>query len=265
MVELVLAGVGDGAEFGVDDRLEVAALGVGGLAVLRCHHDRATRPPQDVHRPEFLDRQFVEPECALALAPEARVKGDRVMADAVEDDLGAGPVLGRLHAPLEEGEGPALVPRTRAEGQEPEGVGVREARRLDPGRDSVAGVRPDVDLLDQSAVRLGAVGLVPAGGPAVVRHLVVGDGVGPGPVLKSKAAELVPVRVFEITVGHDGFGRRVERRLAAVDDERRPLDADPFGQVRVVGEQPVAVPDREHGRDDLHAGRRRGLLHAGRS
>ena len=94
---------GDLAELGVGDRLEVAALGVGGPAVVGLATvEGAAVAAEDVDQAQLLDGQLVDPERALRLAPDAGVEVHFVVVEAVEDDLYLLPVLGRLHSALGE-------------------------------------------------------------------------------------------------------------------------------------------------------------------
>ena len=114
MVELVFARVGNLAQLGVGDRLEVAAFLVGGLAVGRLDGERAPVAPQDVDQRQLFERQIVDPKRALSLAPEAGVEVGLVLVQAVEDDLDPLPVLGWFQASLVEGELSSGLARRRA-------------------------------------------------------------------------------------------------------------------------------------------------------
>ena len=111
-------------------------------------------------------------------------------------------------------------------------------------------MRADLDLLDQAANRGDGKILQPAGDPALVGDLAVGDGPLAGSVLV-ETLKHVTARLLQVTVGDPGRRFGHEDRLASLDDEGDVLDGHAFREVGVVAEQSVAVADREDPVDEF--------------
>src|SRR5262249_52560598 len=123
-----------------------------------------------------------------------------------------GPVLRRPDAALVEGERAAVL----AQGQQPERSRRAQVLRLHPGRQPVAGVRAELDALDEPAVAPG--GLHAAGLFASMGHGTINEGKLAGAILVGEADERVAAVLFETAVAQWG-GAGHKRGGAALDDE----------------------------------------------
>ena len=80
-------------------------------------------------------------------------------------------------------------------------------------------------------------------------------------VLEGEGGEPAGAGLLEAAVADLGLGKRNDQGGPVADHMRDPAGLDSLREVRVVGEDAVAVTDREDSRDDLETSAARGRLH----
>ena len=108
----------------------------------------------------------------------------------------------------------------------------------------------------------GRAGLEPAADVPLMKHRAVGERRDSGVVLERETGKLIPLGQFEIAVLDLDRRPRVEHRHSLRDNKRLVDDRQALGEIGVLGEQTIAVADRENRGDQLELGLGRGGFHA---
>ncbi len=97
--------------------------------------------------------------------------------------------------------------------------------------------------------------------PSLMADRAVGEGCHSRVILPVETAKLVPLRHFEVAVLNLGGRPGIKNGHAILDEIRLVDDRKALGEIGVLGQDAVAVADREHRRNQLDLGPGRGGLY----